>query len=38
MVIIHDETLDRTTNGTGWVKDFSLEELKLLDASLNLTQ
>ncbi len=34
MVIIHDETLDRTTNGTGWVKDFSLEELKLLDASL----
>lgn len=27
-VIIHDETLDRTTNGHGLVKDFTLEELK----------
>lgn len=27
-VIIHDETLDRTTNGTGYVKDYTLEELK----------
>lgn len=33
MVVIHDETLDRTTTGTGWVKDHTLEELKALDAS-----
>lgn len=33
VVVIHDETLDRTTNGHGWVKDHSLAELKRLDAS-----
>lgn len=27
-VIIHDETLDRTTNGSGWVKDYTLVQLK----------
>lgn len=27
-VIIHDETLDRTTNGQGFVKDFTFDELK----------
>jgi len=27
-VIIHDETLDRTTNGHGFVKDYTLDELK----------
>ena len=27
-VIIHDETLDRTTNGHGFVKDYTLSELK----------
>jgi glycerophosphoryl diester phosphodiesterase len=32
MVIIHDEALDRTTNGKGYVKDYTLEELKKLDA------
>ena len=26
LVIIHDETLDRTTNGTGFVKDYTLKE------------
>lgn len=31
-VVIHDETLDRTTNGKGKVSDYSLEELKRLDA------
>lgn len=30
MVVIHDETVDRTTNGTGKVKDFTLEEIKKL--------
>lgn len=31
-VVIHDETLDRTTNGKGKVSDYTLEELKQLDA------
>ncbi len=32
LVVIHDETVDRTTNGKGFVADMSLEELKELDA------
>ncbi|WP_099469874.1 glycerophosphodiester phosphodiesterase [Konateibacter massiliensis] len=28
IVVIHDETVDRTTDGSGYVKDFTLEELK----------
>lgn len=31
-VLIHDETLKRTTNGNGYVKDFTYDELKQLDA------
>ena len=31
-VIIHDSSLERTTNGTGYVKDHTLSELKALDA------
>ncbi|MBB6452562.1 glycerophosphoryl diester phosphodiesterase [Salirhabdus euzebyi] len=31
-VIIHDEMVDRTTNGSGWVKDFTYQELESLDA------
>lgn len=31
-VIVHDETLDRTTNGKGKVAQFTLSELKKLDA------
>ena len=37
LVVIHDETLDRTTTGSGRVKDYSLEELKSLDASFKFT-
>lgn len=32
-VVIHDETLERTTNGAGLVSNFPLEELKKLDAA-----
>lgn len=32
LVVIHDETLERTTNGHGSVHDLTLEELKQLDA------
>ncbi len=32
VVVIHDPTLDRTTNGSGEVSRFTLEELKELDA------
>jgi glycerophosphoryl diester phosphodiesterase len=32
LAVIHDGTLDRTTNGQGAVKDFTLAELKGLDA------
>lgn len=28
MVVIHDERIDRTTDGTGYVKDYTLAELK----------
>ena len=32
LVVIHDETVDRTTNGEGNIKDLSLAQIKLLDA------
>jgi len=32
LVVIHDESLDRTTNGHGYVKDFMLNELRRFDA------
>ena len=32
LVLIHDATLDRTTNGSGKVCDYTLDELKQLDA------
>ena len=32
LVVIHDERVDRTTNGKGWVKDLTLSQLKSLDA------
>lgn len=31
LVLIHDEKVDRTSNGKGWVKDFTLDEIKQLD-------
>ncbi|MGG0655295.1 glycerophosphodiester phosphodiesterase [Rummeliibacillus pycnus] len=32
LIAMHDEKLDRTTDGTGLVKDFTLDEIKHLDA------
>jgi glycerophosphoryl diester phosphodiesterase len=32
LVVIHDDTVDRTTNGSGTVSSFSLEEIRRLDA------
>jgi len=32
LVVMHDETVDRTTNGHGLVRDHTLQELKQLDA------
>ncbi len=32
LVVIHDETVDRTTNGTGVVKSLTLDQLSQLDA------
>jgi len=31
LVVIHDESINRTSNGTGYVKDLSLAELKTYD-------
>ncbi|ABK61016.1 glycerophosphodiester phosphodiesterase [Clostridium novyi] len=33
MVIIHDENVSRTTNGEGYIKDLTYEEISKLDAS-----
>ncbi|BCB02285.1 glycerophosphodiester phosphodiesterase [Bacillus sp. KH172YL63] len=33
LVTIHDPTVDATTNGTGFVKDYTLKELQHLDAA-----
>lgn len=32
VVVIHDQTVDRTTDGSGKVREFTLKELKKLDA------
>ena len=33
IVLMHDEKVDRTTNGTGLIEEMTLEELKQLDAA-----
>jgi glycerophosphoryl diester phosphodiesterase len=37
IVVIHDQTVDRTTNGTGPVVGYTLEELRRLDAGFRFT-
>jgi glycerophosphoryl diester phosphodiesterase len=34
LVLVHDDTVDRTTDGTGRVADLSLDEIRRLDAGL----
>lgn len=34
LVIIHDDKLDRTTTGTGFIKDYTLEEVLQFDAGV----
>lgn len=38
LVCIHDDTVDRTTDGTGRVHDFTFEALRLLDAGARFTR
>jgi glycerophosphoryl diester phosphodiesterase len=38
LVVIHDDTVDRTTNGNGPVKEYTLETLNTLDAGYRWTQ
>lgn len=35
LVVIHDDTVDRTTNGSGKINEMSLEDVQLLDAGYN---
>lgn len=35
LVVIHDNTVDRTTDGSGFVNDMTLEDLQRLDAGYN---
>jgi len=34
LMVIHDPTVDRTTNGHGWVRDLTSEQIRELDAGL----
>ncbi|MEM0142907.1 MAG: glycerophosphodiester phosphodiesterase family protein [Candidatus Parvarchaeum sp.] len=37
LIVMHDETLERTTNGKGLIHSYSLEELKKLDAGFKFS-
>lgn len=37
VVTIHDDTIDRTSNGTGYVKDYTYEELKQFNFGVKFT-
>ncbi len=35
VVLLHDDTLDRTTNGSGPLRTLTIDEVRRLDASAN---
>ena len=35
VLVLHDPSIDRTTNGTGFVKDMNYEEISKYDAGFN---
>ncbi len=35
LILMHDDTVDRTTNGKGRIKDMTLSQIKALDATVN---
>jgi glycerophosphoryl diester phosphodiesterase len=37
LVLMHDQTVDRTTNGTGAIRDLTLDDVKRLDAGFRFT-
>lgn len=37
LVVMHDETVDRTTNGTGRIGEMTLQEIQALDAGYSFT-
>ena len=38
LVVIHDATLDRTTTGTGYIKDYTLEEIRTFSIGAKYTE
>ena len=38
LVVIHDATLDRTTTGTGYIKDYTLEEVRKFSIGAKFTE
>jgi glycerophosphoryl diester phosphodiesterase len=38
LVIIHDETVNRVSDARGWVKDFTLEEIRKLNVNLRFPE
>ena len=38
LVVIHDDTVDRSTDGTGLVREMTLQEIKRLDAGYRFTK
>ena len=37
IIVIHDDTVDRTTDGTGLVREMTLEQIRSLDAGYNFS-
>ncbi|MDP8024039.1 MAG: glycerophosphodiester phosphodiesterase [Nitrososphaeria archaeon] len=37
IIVMHDELVDRTTNGNGYIKEMTLEQIKSLDAGIKFS-